>query len=87
MRDITGIPSSALRNMHLSAYTTSEHESSVRNREIRYEESIAYLLLRIFDVRLRLCYGGDRERAQRLREEIENSVKVRHCFVVSDVPR
>lgn len=57
IRDITGIPSSALRITHLSTFITSERESWVRNRETKYEEDIAYLLLRIFNVHLQLFYG------------------------------
>ena len=65
----------------------SERESWVRNRETKYEEDMAYSLLGIFDTYLQLFYGEGRERAQRrLREEIQKSVKVRHCPVVSDVP-
>jgi hypothetical protein len=48
---------------------------------------MAYLLLRIFDVHLQLFYKEGCERAQRrLREEIQKSVKVRHCPSVTDVP-
>ncbi|RMZ73138.1 beta transducin [Pyrenophora seminiperda CCB06] len=61
IREITGIPSSALRNTHSSTFTTSEPESWVRNRETRYEEDMAYFLLRIFDVHLQLPYGEGRE--------------------------
>ncbi|KAH7037962.1 kinesin light chain 1 [Microdochium trichocladiopsis] len=93
IRDVTGIPATALRGTPLSDFTTSEREAWVRNRETKYEEDMAYSLLGIFGVHMPLIYGEGREQAQRrLREEVQRSVKGTHhnkfsiSFSLSGVP-
>lgn len=76
VRDITGIPASALRGTPLSEFPVSEREAWVRDRQTKYEEDIAYSLLGIFDVHMPLIYGEGREKAQRrLREEVRKAMK------------
>ncbi|KAM3489527.1 hypothetical protein MY3957_007197 [Beauveria namnaoensis] len=76
IRDITGIPTKALRGTPLSEFTVTERESWARNRQTKYEEDMAYSLLGIFSVFLPLIYGEGRDEAQRrLREEVQKAVK------------
>jgi len=76
VRDITGIPASALYGTPLSNFPVSEREVWVRNRQTKYPEDLAYALLGIFDVHMPLIYGEGRDNAQkRLREEIQKVVK------------
>ncbi|EFY89220.1 kinesin light chain [Metarhizium acridum CQMa 102] len=76
IRDITGIPASALRGTPLSDFPVSEREAWARDRQTKYEEDMAYSLLGIFDVHMPLIYGEGREKAQRrLREEVQKAIK------------
>ncbi|KAK7973201.1 hypothetical protein PG988_007335 [Apiospora saccharicola] len=93
IRDITGIPASALNGTPLSDFPVSEREAWVRNRQTKYPEDLAYALLGIFDVHMPLIYGEGRDNAQkRLREEIQKVVKGTRAnnfsvtFSLSDVP-
>ncbi|KAI8634681.1 hypothetical protein F5Y19DRAFT_120940 [Xylariaceae sp. FL1651] len=93
LRDITGIPASALRGTPLSDFTIAEREAWVRNRQTTYEEDMAYSLLGMFDVHMPLIYGEGRQKAEkRLREEAQKVVKgTRYndfciTFSMSDVP-
>ncbi|KAH7039786.1 kinesin light chain 1 [Microdochium trichocladiopsis] len=93
IRDVTGIPTRALRDTPLSDFTTSEREAWIRNRETKYEEDMVYSLLGIFGVYMLLIYGEGREQARRrLREEVQKSVKGTHynkfsiSFSLSGVP-
>ncbi|KAH7007847.1 uncharacterized protein B0I36DRAFT_437158 [Microdochium trichocladiopsis] len=93
IRDVTGIPTRALRDTPLSDFTTSEREAWIRNRETKYEEDMVYSLLGIFGVYMQLIYGEGREQARRrLREEVQKSVKGTHynkfsiSFSLSGVP-
>ncbi|KAF1735623.1 Vegetative incompatibility protein HET-E-1 [Beauveria bassiana] len=63
IRDITGIPTKALRGTPLSEFTATERESWARNRQTKYEEDMAYSLLAIFSVFLPLIYGEGRDEA------------------------
>ncbi|KAK2612718.1 hypothetical protein QQS21_001335 [Conoideocrella luteorostrata] len=75
IRDITGIPTSALRGTPLSDFPISEREAWVRDRETKYEEDTVYSLLGIFNVHMPLIYGEGRENAlKRLREEVQKTV-------------
>ncbi|KAI0401063.1 hypothetical protein F4802DRAFT_609620 [Xylaria palmicola] len=76
LRDITGIPATALRGTPLSNFPIVEREAWVRNRHTKYEEDMAYSLLGIFDVHMPLIYGEGRQKAQRrLREEAQKLAK------------
>ncbi|KAK2608781.1 hypothetical protein QQS21_002638 [Conoideocrella luteorostrata] len=76
VRDITGIPASALRGTPLSNFPILEREAWVRDRQTTYEEDMAYSLLGIFDVHMPLIYGEGREKAMgRLQEEARRIVK------------
>ncbi|KAI0471243.1 kinesin light chain [Xylaria cf. heliscus] len=93
LRDITHIPTSALRRTPLSDFTIVEREAWARGRQTKYEEDMAYSLLGIFDVHMPLIYGEGRQNAQkRLREEVEKAVRgARYIdfsitFSLSDVP-
>ncbi|KAK2591966.1 hypothetical protein QQS21_010338 [Conoideocrella luteorostrata] len=91
IRDITGIPASALHGTPLSNFPITERESWVHNRQTKYEEDMAYSLLGIFDVHMALIYGEGREKAQRrLREEVQKATKgsidFSVIFSLSEVP-
>ncbi|KAI1317215.1 hypothetical protein F5Y16DRAFT_414646 [Xylariaceae sp. FL0255] len=93
VRDITGIPATALHGTPLSNFTIAEREAWARGRQTKYEEDIAYSLLGIFDIHMPLIYGEGRQKAQkRLREEVEKTVKGAQyidfsvTFSLSDVP-
>ncbi|KAI1297975.1 kinesin light chain 1 [Xylaria venustula] len=93
LRDITGIPASALRGTALSDFTIAEREAWACNRETKYEEDMVYSLLGIFDVHMPLVYGEGRQKARRrLREEAQKVVKgtgydsFSITFSLSDVP-
>ncbi|KAH0594590.1 hypothetical protein MHUMG1_07424 [Metarhizium humberi] len=93
IRDITGIPASALRGTPLSDFTGSERETWARGRQTKYEEDMAYSLLGIFDVHMPLIYGEGRENAQRrLREKVQKAIKGSRTndfsvtFSLSEVP-
>ncbi|KAI3326617.1 P-loop containing nucleoside triphosphate hydrolase protein [Xylariaceae sp. AK1471] len=93
LRDITRIPTRALRGAPLSNFTIAEREAWARGRQTKYEEDMAYSLLGIFDVHMPLIYGEGRQNAQRrLREEAEKAVKGAQyidfsvVFSLSDVP-
>lgn len=83
IRDITGIPASALRGTPLSDFPVSEREAWIRGRRATYEEDMAYSLLGIFDVHMPLIYGEGREKAQkRLREEVLKAVKGKNILTI-----
>ncbi|CAG9952144.1 unnamed protein product [Clonostachys rosea f. rosea IK726] len=93
IRDITGIPASALRCTPLSDFPVAEREAWVRGRQTTHEEDIVYSLLGIFDVHMPLIYGEGREKAQkRLLEEVQKTVKGTRAsdfsitFSLSEVP-
>ncbi|KAH8193514.1 hypothetical protein TruAng_012320 [Truncatella angustata] len=93
IRDITGIPASALRGTPLSDFSVSERETWVRDRQTKYVEDMAYSLLGIFGVFMLPNYGEGRINAQRrLREEIQKTCKGARmndfsvAFSLSEVP-
>ncbi|OWT42553.1 tetratricopeptide repeat domain protein [Pochonia chlamydosporia 170] len=93
IRDITGIPASALRGTPLSDFTVSEREAWALGRQTKYEEDMAYSLLGIFHVHMPLIYGEGRVKAQRrLREEAQKAIKGTRTndfsvtFSLSEVP-
>ncbi|KAK2600175.1 hypothetical protein QQS21_005120 [Conoideocrella luteorostrata] len=93
IRDITGIPASALRGTPLSDFTVVERETWARNRQTKYEEDLTYSLLGMFDVHMPLIYGEGREKAQkRLREEVQKVLGPQAdnfsvTFSLSEVPQ
>ncbi|KAH8196611.1 hypothetical protein TruAng_009237 [Truncatella angustata] len=93
IRDVTGIPTSALRGTPLSNFTIAEREAWVRGRETTVEEDMVYSLLGMFDVHMPLIYGEGREKAQeRLRRKVQKAVKGTRAndfsvsFSLSEVP-
>ncbi|TAQ90762.1 hypothetical protein B7494_g955, partial [Chlorociboria aeruginascens] len=76
IREITGIPASALRGCPLADFSVAERMSWAECRETFRQEDKAYSLLGIFDVNMPLIYSEGKEKAmQRLREEIEKASK------------
>lgn len=76
IRDVTRVPSTALRGAPLSDFPVSEREAWIRGRQTKYEEDMVYSLFGIFDVHMPLIYGEGREKAQRrLREEVQKATK------------
>ncbi|KAI0438441.1 heterokaryon incompatibility protein-domain-containing protein [Xylaria telfairii] len=92
LRDITGIPESALRGTPLSDFTIAEREAWASNRETTREEDMAYSLIGIFGVVMPLVYGEGRQNARRrLRLEVARAGgwaidDVSIPFSLSDVP-
>ncbi|KAK2593516.1 hypothetical protein QQS21_008782 [Conoideocrella luteorostrata] len=93
IRDVTGIPASALRGTALSNFPVLEREAWARNRQTKHEEDMAYSLFGIFDVHVPLMYGEGLHKAQtRLREEVQKATKGTQMndfsvtFSLSDVP-
>jgi len=71
IRDITGIPSEALRGGVLSDFSIDERMAWVRERNTTHKEDKAYCLLGIFDVYMPLLYGeGEAGAFARLRDKI-----------------
>lgn len=57
--DVTGIPDAVLRDYDKSQYiSTSDKFKWVRGRDTTYEEDKAYCLIGIFDLSMRISYGG-----------------------------
>ncbi|KAH8759522.1 heterokaryon incompatibility protein-domain-containing protein [Diaporthe sp. PMI_573] len=72
IRDVTSIPVQALRNSPLSDFCVSDRFSWMGHRKTTREEDMAYALLGILDVRMRLDYGeGSAEAFRRLQEKID----------------
>jgi hypothetical protein len=72
IREITGIPVTALQGSPLSTFSITERISWAENRVTRRTEDKAYSLLGIFDIYMPIIYGEGRERAfKRLTREIE----------------
>ncbi|KAK3375735.1 HET-R [Lasiosphaeria ovina] len=71
IRDITGIPSEALRGGVLSDFSIDERMAWVQKRNTTRKEDKAYCLLGIFDVHMPLLYGeGEAGAFARLRDKI-----------------
>ncbi|KAK5661879.1 hypothetical protein OQA88_9987 [Cercophora sp. LCS_1] len=71
IRDITDIPSEALRGGVLSDFSIDERMAWVQKRNTTRKEDKAYCLLGIFDVQMPLLYGeGEAGAFARLREKI-----------------
>ncbi|KAK0638838.1 HET-R [Cercophora newfieldiana] len=71
IRDITGIPSEALRGGLLSDFSIDERMAWVQKRNTTRKEDKAYCLLGIFDVHMPLLYGeGEAGAFARLRDKI-----------------
>ncbi|KAF3763155.1 hypothetical protein M406DRAFT_108502 [Cryphonectria parasitica EP155] len=76
IRDVTGIPASALRGTPMSTFPVTERKRWIGKRQTKYEEDLVYSLLGIFDVHMPLIYGEGREKAwKRLEEEIRREMK------------
>jgi len=85
IREITGIPSKALRGSPLSDFSVAERMSWTERRVTTYEEDKAYSLLGIFNVYMPVIYGEGKDRAlARLREEIERPREVHFGLLSSN---
>lgn len=61
IREITVIPTAALKGQALSSYSLETRMSWTRTRRTTRKEDEAYCLLGIFDVYMPLIYGEGRE--------------------------
>ncbi|KAI1322531.1 kinesin light chain [Xylariaceae sp. FL0255] len=94
LREITGIPASALRGtVPLCDFTVAEREAWARHRQTTLDEDLVYCLQGLFDVHMPLIYGEGQQKAQeRLREEVRKATKgTRHAdfsvtFSLFDAP-
>jgi hypothetical protein len=76
IHEITGIPSTALRESPLSQFDVDERFLWAKGRETTREEDKVYSLFGIFDVQMPLLYGeGEVKAFRRLREEIDKPLK------------
>lgn len=74
--EVTGIPSSALRNGPGSDHSVTERFLWAARRQTTREEDMAYCLLGIFGVQMPLLYGEGLPSARsRLQEEIERAAR------------
>ncbi|KAM3480323.1 hypothetical protein MY5147_001245 [Beauveria neobassiana] len=87
IRDITGIPTKALRGTPLSEFTVTERESWARNRQTKYEEDMAYSLLAIFSIFLPLIYGEGRDEANGDFEKRKEELAEMRRTLISDGSR
>lgn len=70
IREITVIPTAALKGQALSSYSLETRMSWTRTRRTTRKEDEAYCLLGIFDVYMPLIYGEGVRAKHRLRDEI-----------------
>jgi hypothetical protein len=76
IHEITGIPSTALRQYSLSQFDVEERFSWAKSRQTTRGEDKAYSLFGIFDIQMPLLYGeGEVKAFQRLREAIDKPFK------------
>ncbi|CZR64901.1 related to vegetatible incompatibility protein HET-E-1 [Phialocephala subalpina] len=76
IHEITGIPTTALREKPLSQFDVDNRFLWAKNRQTTREEDKAYSLLGIFDIQMPLLYGEGRKKAfKRLLEEIDKPLK------------
>ncbi|CZT13585.1 related to beta transducin-like protein [Rhynchosporium agropyri] len=76
IREITGIPSKALRGSPLSEFSVTERMSWTKCHVSTYEEDKAYSLLGIFNVYMPVIYGEGKDNASaRLREAVDKASK------------
>ena len=78
--EITGIPTTALREYPLSQFDVDERFSWAQSRQTTRREDKAYSLFGIFDVQMPLLYGeGEVKAFQRLREAIDKPFKGKYA--------
>jgi hypothetical protein len=76
IHEITGIPTSALRENPLSQFDVDERFSWAKGRQTTRGEDKAYALFGIFDVQIPLLYGeGEVKAFLRLREAVDRPLK------------
>jgi hypothetical protein len=76
IHEITGIPTTALREHPLSKFDVDKRFSRAKSRQTTRGEDKAYSLFGIFDVQMPLLYGeGEAKAFQRLREAIDKPFK------------
>jgi hypothetical protein len=81
IKEITGIPISALKGAPLSQISIEERLSWAENRQTTRPEDKAYSLLGIFGIHLLPIYGEGKERAfKRLKEELQKSLTSEHMI-------
>ncbi|KAL5313471.1 hypothetical protein ACEPPN_019204 [Leptodophora sp. 'Broadleaf-Isolate-01'] len=93
IHEITGIPTTALREYPLSQFDVDERFSWAKSRQTTRGEDKAYSLFGIFDVQMPLLYGkGEVKAFQRLREAIDKPFKgpekdlLRHLPYADEAP-
>ncbi|KAG4439971.1 hypothetical protein IFR05_004545 [Cadophora sp. M221] len=78
IHEITGIPTTALRQYSLSEFDVKERFLWAKSRQTTRGEDKAYSLFGIFDVQMPLLYGeGEAKAFQRLQEAIDKPFKVK----------
>ncbi|KAF5679168.1 het-domain-containing protein [Fusarium heterosporum] len=88
IREITGIPSVALRGSSLSDFTVSKRFSWAKKRNTKRAEDKAYSLLGIFDVQMAMIYGEGEDKAfRRLHEEISKDSRNKSLVPGNHKPR
>ncbi|KAH9203299.1 vegetative incompatibility protein HET-E-1 [Leptodontidium sp. 2 PMI_412] len=93
IHEITGIPTTALREYPLPQFDVDERFSWAKSRQTTRGEDKAYSLFGIFDVQMPLLYGeGEVKAFQRLREAIDKPFKgsekdlLRHLPYADEAP-
>jgi hypothetical protein len=87
IHDITGIPSRALRDQRLAAFSVEERMSWAAGRTTTLKEDKVYCLLGIFGVFLSLIYGeGEDYATLRLKEEIQKRQQGQAKIELQDLP-
>jgi hypothetical protein len=75
VHEITGIAIQALRGKPLFGFSVAERMSWAAKRSTTRKEDKGYALLGIFNIHMPLIYGEGEKAFNRLREEIDNSLK------------
>src|SRR5205814_284538 len=75
VHEITGVAVQALRGERLSYFSVTQRMSWAAKRKTTRKEDAAYSLLGLFDIHMPLIYGEGTKAYNRLKEEIDKSLK------------